>query len=68
VSRYNGMLIERARQNVEHALEAIGAGQYGEAWLALKDAMRKLEQAEEDGAPEPACPPSPGAIPEGLRP
>lgn len=38
---------EAARQAVEHALKAIDAGLYGEAWLALKDAMRKLEEAED---------------------
>jgi hypothetical protein len=45
--RMNGMLIAQARQNTEHALEAIDAGQYGEAWLALREAIRKLEQVEE---------------------
>jgi predicted alpha/beta-fold hydrolase len=31
------------RSVIEHALRAFDAGMYGEAWLALKDAMAKLE-------------------------
>jgi len=37
---------QRAREAVEHALRAIDAGQYGEAWLALKHAMRSLEASD----------------------